>query len=182
MFAGPIAQLTFGDRERQAAVTLLAIAVFLQLLAGGQGALIQGMRRIGDLARMNVVAAISGTLISVVLVYFLREDGVVPALVLMAATALFSSWWFSRRIEVGKPRLGRLEMRREVRGLLGLGFASMASTVLTMGSAYLIRIIVSNKLGLEATGLYQAAWTLGGLYVGLVLQAMGADFLSLIHI
>ncbi|MDB6002404.1 MAG: hypothetical protein JWP52_4103, partial [Rhizobacter sp.] len=25
-------------------------------------------------------------------------------------------------------------------------------------------------------GLYQAAWTLGGLYVGFVLQAMGADF------
>jgi len=31
-------------------------------------------------------------------------------------------------------------------------------------------------LGFAATGLYQAAWTLGGLYVGFILQAMGADF------
>jgi PST family polysaccharide transporter len=31
-------------------------------------------------------------------------------------------------------------------------------------------------VGFEATGLYQAAWTLGGLYVGFILQAMGADF------
>jgi PST family polysaccharide transporter len=30
--------------------------------------------------------------------------------------------------------------------------------------------------GMEAAGFYQAAWTLGGLYVGFILQAMGADF------
>ena len=28
----------------------------------------------------------------------------------------------------------------------------------------------------DAAGFYQAAWTLGGLYVGIILQAMGADF------
>jgi len=30
--------------------------------------------------------------------------------------------------------------------------------------------------GFEAAGLYQSAWSLGGLYVGVILQAMGADF------
>jgi PST family polysaccharide transporter len=35
---------------------------------------------------------------------------------------------------------------------------------------------VLHKLGLEATGIYQSAWTLGGLYVAFILQAMGADF------
>jgi PST family polysaccharide transporter len=60
--------------------------------------------------------------------------------------------------------------------LIRLGFAFMASGLLTLGSAYVIRVIIANKLGLEATGLYQAAWTLGGLYVGMILQAMGTDF------
>ena len=45
-----------------------------------------------------------------------------------------------------------------------------------MGSAYLIRITILHKLGIESTGLYQSAWTLGVLYVGFILQAMGADF------
>jgi enterobacterial common antigen flippase len=31
-------------------------------------------------------------------------------------------------------------------------------------------------VGMEATGLYQSAWTLGGLYVAFILQAMAADF------
>ena len=45
-----------------------------------------------------------------------------------------------------------------------------------MGVAYVVRITVLRKVGIEATGLYQSAWTLGGLYVAFILQAMGADF------
>ena len=45
-----------------------------------------------------------------------------------------------------------------------------------MGAAYTIRLIVLRNAGLEAAGLYQAAWVLGGLYVAFILQAMGADF------
>jgi PST family polysaccharide transporter len=35
---------------------------------------------------------------------------------------------------------------------------------------------VARGLGLEAAGLFHSAWTVGGLYVGFVLQAMGTDF------
>jgi antigen flippase len=33
-----------------------------------------------------------------------------------------------------------------------------------------------HQINLEAAGYYQSAWTLGGLYIGFILQAMGADF------
>ena len=52
----------------------------------------------------------------------------------------------------------------------------MASALLTMGAAYLVRIVLIHHQGLVAAGLFQAAWTVGGLYVTFVLQAMGADF------
>jgi enterobacterial common antigen flippase len=45
-----------------------------------------------------------------------------------------------------------------------------------MGAAYAVRLLVVRNVGLEAAGFYSAAWTLGGLYVGFVLQTMGADF------
>ena len=44
------------------------------------------------------------------------------------------------------------------------------------GAAYAVRTFVLRTLGLDAAGMYQAAWTLGGLYVGFVLQALGTDF------
>src|SRR5208283_1417758 len=68
------------------------------------------------------------------------------------------------------------QVRDEAAGLLKLGFAFMASGLLTLGAAYAIRVLVVHKLGLAAAGLYQSAWTLGGLYVGFILQSMGADF------
>ena len=67
-------------------------------------------------------------------------------------------------------------MAQEAAALLKLGFAFMSSGLMTMGVAYAVRIFVLRKVGFEATGLYQSAWTLGGLYVGFILQAMGADF------
>lgn len=174
--SGPVSVLTFGSMERRIGVALMAVAVLLNLVAGGQAALIQGMRRIGDLARMNVLGAFLGAVASVGLVFLWREDGVAPALIAVAGMALLSSWWYSRKIEVPKAVLDLGAVRREAGALLGLGLAFMAGSLLTMGSAYAIRVLISNRLGLEATGLYQAAWTLGGMYVGLVLQAMGADF------
>ena len=68
------------------------------------------------------------------------------------------------------------QVRQEAASLLKLGFAFMASGFLTMGAAYAVRIMVLRMVGLEAAGYYQSAWTLGGLYVGFILQAMGADF------
>jgi O-antigen/teichoic acid export membrane protein len=45
-----------------------------------------------------------------------------------------------------------------------------------MGAAYAIRIIVVRRAGMEAAGLYQSAWNLAGMYIGIILQSMGADF------
>jgi PST family polysaccharide transporter len=52
----------------------------------------------------------------------------------------------------------------------------MASGFLMMGAAYAVRTMVLRIIGFEAAGFYQSAWTLGGLYVGFILEAMGADF------
>jgi enterobacterial common antigen flippase len=176
LFSRQISQLTFGSTERAAAVSLLSVAVFFSLVSGGQGALIQGMRRISDLAKMNVLSATFGLCAGVPLVYFYRQKGVVPSLVAVAALAILTSWWYSRKIEIQPVEVTLSEVREEASALLKLGSAFMASSLMTLGVAYAVRTMILRNLGLSATGLYQAAWTLGGLYVGFILQAMGADF------
>ena len=52
----------------------------------------------------------------------------------------------------------------------------MASGLITMGMAYILRLLLLWIISFEATGYYQSAWTLGGLYVGFILDAMGADY------
>ena len=176
VFCRQVSFLTFGTYERAGAVAWLSLAVLFGSITGGQTALIQGMRRISDLAMMGVLGALFGTVISIPLVYFFREEGVVPSLIAAAAMAILTSWWYSRKVQVQPLSMTGMQVRQEAAALLKLGFAFMASGFLMMGAAYAIRILVVRKLGLDAAGLYQSAWTLGGLYVGFILQAMGADF------
>jgi PST family polysaccharide transporter len=175
-FSLPIARFTFGDHSYAAAVALLSVAVFLRMVSGGQTALIQGLRRISDLAWINIYGAIASTAISIPLVFLLRENSIVPLLICNAALMLLTSWWYSRKIQIDTPSTSFREMSQETASLLKLGFAFMASAFLAAGAAYAIRIIVLRLGGTEAAGLYQAAWSLGGLYAGFILQAMGTDF------
>src|SRR4051812_21102868 len=175
-FARPIARFTFGNHDHVGAVALLAIAVLCREVAAGQGALIQGMRRISDLARISILGAVLGAIITIALIYLLHEDGIVPSLIAASAVSLAVSWWYSRRVVVDRPSMVLSQVVTEASALLKLGFAFMASGFLTLGAAYAIRIIVVRMAGMEAAGLYQSAWSLGGLYAGFILQAMGADF------
>ncbi len=176
LFAQQVAELTFGSVELAGAVALLSLVVLFRLFADGQGAMLQGMRRIGDLAKVSIVGTFFGSIASIALVYMLREQGLALALVALAAASAIASWWYARRIELGSTSLTIKQVIGDATGLLRLGLAFMASGLLMMGTAYIVRIILINHDGLRSAGLYQAAWTLGGMYVGIVLQAMGADF------
>jgi enterobacterial common antigen flippase len=174
--SGFVSRLTFATSEHAFAVALLSLAVLFKVVSDGQGALIQGLRRISALAQIAILGGLSGTLVGIVLVYLFREKGVVPALIASAGATLIFSWWFSRQVHFESARLSAHETAHEARDLLGLGLAFMASGMLAMGAAYVVRMMIVRQIGLEAAGLYQSAWTIGGLYVGFVLQAMGADF------
>jgi enterobacterial common antigen flippase len=176
LLATPISVLTFKTDTHAGAVALLSVVVFLQLVADGQSALVQGTRRISDLAKISVLGALIGTLASIPVVYYLREDGVVPALVVVAAAVASTSWWYGRKVPIEPCLISGPQVRDQVAALLKLGLAFMASGLLMLGAAYVVRLLVLHHAGLAAAGYYQAAWTLGGLYVGFVLQAMGADF------
>jgi enterobacterial common antigen flippase len=176
VLAQPVAEVTFGTAEHAGAVALLSLAVFFRLVADGQGALLQGMRRIGELARAGVLGNLFGSVAGIALVYALGERGVVLALIALAAASAASLWWCSRRVRLEPGTMQATQLCREAAELLRLGLAFMASGLLMMGVAYIVRITLINHHGLGGAGLYQAAWTLGGMYVGIVLQAMGADF------
>lgn len=175
-FSREISRLTFSSDKYSLEVALLAAAVLFQLVSNGQTALIQGTRRIADLAKVNVLGALLGTLLSVTLVFVLRERGIAPSLVAVALASLVCSWWYSSRIDIESFSLTFSQAKQEILPLLSLGFAFMTSGMVTVGVGYAVRTIVLHKVGFEATGMYQAAWTLSGVYVGFILEAMGADF------
>ena len=76
--------MTFGTEEHATTISLLSFALFLSMVAGGQGALLQGTRRMKALAKVSVYGALLGATASVSIIYFVRERGILPSLLAAA--------------------------------------------------------------------------------------------------
>jgi PST family polysaccharide transporter len=181
VFSKPISQFSFGDTDHVWMLMLLALAVIFMDISAGQAAVIQGLRKLGDLARMNIRGAIYGSILSIAIVFYFYqqgepERGIVPALVAVAAMTVLTSWWYARQVRVEPVQMTSAEISTEVSGLLKLGFVFMATALMSMAVVYVVRIIVLRQLGESDAGYFSAAWQLGGIYVGFILSAMGTDF------
>jgi PST family polysaccharide transporter len=174
--SGSVSELTFGTGQYTIGVALLSLALFVSVLTGAYVALLQGMRRIADQARVTVYSALIGTVLAVGIVYFAGAGGIVPALIAVAVASLALSWWYARKVRLAPVVMQAGDTGREAALLLKLGLAFLASGLLALGAAYAVRTFVLRSFGLEAAGIYQAAWTIAGLYVGIALQALGTDF------
>ena len=176
VFSGSLSQLTFGSLEHQWDIALVGCTILLTNIKGGQMALIQGMRRIADIAKLNVIGVAVGSVISVGLYFWLGVGGVVPAIVLLGLTNLLASWWFASKISVPKVSMTWGESFRTAGGMVKLGLSLMLSMLLVSGVAYATRTLIAADISLVAVGIYGAAFNLSGLLVNFILQAMGADY------
>lgn len=176
IFAESISEFSFGTSRYSTAVMALSVAVLLGTVSAGQTALVQGMRRIGDLARIGVVGSLLATLVCIPVVYIFREDALVSVVLLTAGFGAASSWWYSKKIRLPSVSVPPQVFFRNCSTLLKLGAVLVLTALMTIAVGYLVRVIVTRVIDVEAAGLYQAAWTLAGLYVGFILQTMGADF------
>lgn len=176
LLARPLSVYLFASPKHAAALSILGGTLLLNSLCAGRQALLQGLRRVGDVARVNVLGALLSTIVATGLLAWLGENGIVPALATTATISLALAYAFSRKIQVASVRVSLGDTLRGSRNLLGLGVAFMLITVNSAALDALTRSIVVNGFGLEAAGIYQSAWALSGTFAGVVLAAMGTDF------
>ena len=173
----PIAKLVFHDTAHAAEVGWLSFGVFLSLISTSQMALLQGLRRIGDIARVNVVSTLVGSIVGVLIVWGLGQDGlhwfVISAPVV---SVIFSSWYASLLPRI-KAEQDWVVLRQQWQSMLSLGIPLMAAALLTLVTQLIARSLVMRDLGLDASGYFQAAWAISITYMGLALGAMGTDYL-----
>ena len=176
ILCAPISQLTFSSNRYSWPIAILSITVFMGTISGGQIAIVQGLRRIANLASLNIISGLLGTMVSIPLIFLWGEKGIVPFLITVSSVTFLTSWWFARKIPFTKIVLGWIETLREVKGLLSLGLVFMATSLMTTAVMYLIMMLVMRQLGVGSVGFYQASTTLSSLYIGIILGAMGMDF------
>lgn len=172
----PLSNLAFQSPDYAFEISLLGISLLLGNLAAGQSALIQGARRISDLARMRILGSIIGSVVSVGLYAWLGIDGIIPALLILALVTLVIANRFAARIPLQKVSMPWKESFRAAGGLVRLGIALMWTGLLGAAVGLATRAMITHQLDLVAVGIFVAAFRLSGQFVDFILGAMGADY------
>jgi enterobacterial common antigen flippase len=177
IFAWPLSQWIFGNHERTLDIALIGSVLLFGAISGGQMALVQGMRRISDLAKFNVMSSVLATATAILCYSLLGRSGIVLAIVLGGLLTLANSWWFARRITIPKAHeISFVETLIEAKALIGLGVAFMWSGLLQTSAILIKSAMVVRLLGLTANGYYNAAWSMSGMFSTMILGSMAADY------
>ena len=181
-----LAVQVLGGVEHAPVVGWLALGVALSVAGASQGALIQGMRRIGDMARLSVFGSLLNTLLGVALLWQWGQVGLVAFVLIGPLSSFVLGYWYVSRMPklVTSPIVMR-EIAHQWQTLLRLGVPFMGAGLVGALVQLWIRVEVGNTLGTKALGQFQAAWVISMQYIGFILGAMGADYYprltSLIH-
>lgn len=174
--AGPfLSESTFSWGDHSLHFILLAPAVGMMAITGGETAILKGQRKLGALAIVQIISVFASLLISVPIYYYFWQAGIVPVIVLMAfvtmcATLRYSLRLYPLRLSGARGILGEgMEMVR-------LGVAFTVAGIIGSAAEMVIRSYLNVVGDLDVLGLYNAGYMLTITYAGMVFSAMETDY------
>lgn len=171
-----LSQFTFGNKDYTMAFLWISITLLLNQLSTGELVLLQGLRRLQQLAKANVYGSLAGLVITVPLYYRFGVKGIVPVIIITAIATLFFTWIFTRKIEIKKQKVSHTTTFLEGKNMLFMGFMISMSGLVSLMVAYFIRIFINRTGDVADVGFYTAGFTIINTYVGMVFTAMGTDY------
>ncbi|MFI5172641.1 MAG: oligosaccharide flippase family protein [Chitinophagales bacterium] len=154
----------------------LSVALFITQIAIGQQAILQGTRRLKEMAISSITGTAAGLILTVPLYFIYGKDAIVPAILISAGIYLFTSWYFSRKVKTIKTQLSINETLSSAKGMITLGFATMLSGLFILISIYQLRLLINQELGMFYVGIFQAGWGIEAIYLQMLFQAMSRDY------
>lgn len=177
LLCAPLALYVLGDASQAAMIGWLGMAVALTVISNSQLALLNGMRRIGDMARISVFGAMLGTALGVGALALWGVRGIIPYVVSAPLAGTIVGFWILRRLPPPDvPAPGLAEVRRQWGPMVRLGLSFMIGAISVTAALLAVRAIVAQRLGTVPLGHFSAAWMISMTYIGFVLQAMGTDY------
>ena len=171
-----LSKVSFGNYDYTIPFIILSVTLLFDQLSAGQRVVLQGMRRLKDLAKCTAFGVTFGLITSVPLYYLLGINGIIPTIVLNSACSLTLSWIYSRRIKIEKVPVTPKETLVQGKQMLIMGVSMSLSGIFASIVAYAIRGFIQANGGVEQVGLVQAGFAIMTTYVGMVMNAIGTDY------
>ncbi len=171
-----LSEFAFEDKSFTLAFVWIAIALFFKQITDSQLAILQGLRRLKDLAKANLFGNLLGLLITIPLYYYFRIDAIVPAIIIASLVSFAFTFYYSRKAQISSVTVSTSEAFSEGKEMIQLGATLSVSSLISLLVAYIIQIYISQKGGIDEVGLYNAGFVILNTYVGIIFTAMATDY------
>lgn len=173
----PLAAWLLDDPARTMEVGVVGVTILLALIFNAQATLLQGLRRIGDLAKATIVSALLGTIVGLAAIWQLGAPGLIWLFLVQSLAGVVVMAYFTRKVPKTRAiRMSAAEVWQVWKPMVQLGLAFMLGGLATAATMLVVRAQILQVLGLDAAGHFAAAWGLTMIYIGFLLNAMGADY------
>jgi O-antigen/teichoic acid export membrane protein len=176
VFSKWISILSFGNDSQMYSLIFLSITLIFKQLTSSHIVVLQGLRKLKLLAKANLHGNLFGLLFSIPLYYFLGIDAIVPTIILSSFAALVFAFYYASKVQLQKESINKTQLLSEGKSIIQLGIMLTISSLLTLFSAYLTQVYISNISNTEQVGLYSAGFTLLNSYVGTIFTVMSTDY------
>jgi len=168
----------FHDRQYAWVVLTGAVVIPLSAIASLRVSILQGYEAVKAMAGLSVIVAVASTAAILPLAWFLRLQGAVAHLVVVAAVYVVAGGWLLRKnaplpAEPSVTPAPRVD-RSLLRPLLRYGSSALLVGLSSTLTLLVLRSVLVSKLGLEPNGIYQVCVGISGLYMPLILSSITA--------
>lgn len=179
LFAYPIALWSFNKEEADSqtfAIAALSISILFVILGISRTVVLQGLRKIPEMVKSNVLGNLVGLFASIPLYYFWGTKGIVPSLILGSIIIFLSTTYFSRKIEVEDVHISLKNAYKKGGSMFKMGIFIVMSSIFETASVFVVRAFISKQAIGDELGIFTASWTITNVYLALILRSMGSDF------
>ncbi|MCB0461784.1 MAG: oligosaccharide flippase family protein [Flavobacteriaceae bacterium] len=176
IFSKYLSVLVFDSKDYAFSFVWIAIALFFRQITLSNLAILQGQRRLVNLAKANVYASGFSLVISIALFYYFGVDGIVPFILLSAIFGYYISHYFNNYKVSTQKKLTLKETIFEGKGMIKLGLTLSVTSLFSILTVYMLQIYVKNVGGISEVGFYNVGFLIINTYVGMVFNAMGKDY------
>lgn len=170
-----LSRWTFGNDSWTWGFMALGVAVLLNSLGASEGAIMQGLEKLKQLARASVWGVVIGFAVSVPMFYFWRIDSVLPSILAYSLTTAVAMLWYGHK----QPAKVHPTWEQSVsvgRSFLVLGAFMVASDVITQVLTYVFTAWLNLHSSAQEVGYYRGGFTVVNRYVGLVFSAIAMEY------
>jgi PST family polysaccharide transporter len=171
-----LSKWTFGDYDMTLAFVYISVSIVFKQITGAQSAVMQGMSKLRNLAKANLLGNFVGLLISLPLFYFFRINAIVPTVIITSLVSMGSSFLYYKKAGIAASGFTVAQSLKNGKEILFFGGLLSISAFLPVLSNYLIQMYINATAGAEQVGLFGIALVVVNTYVGIIFNALSTEY------